>query len=116
MPLTRVQSWSITPDHTIFFSLSIHSLGLRPMGQSPCILGSLLVCGDTLEQLSLDNQCVPVVQLPWQKPALFPSLSRVLVDGVLLLSSGTSKRILWCCMHSSFCDLCTMTPPQLHPT
>ena len=91
---THVWSWSVIPDNVTPFSLSIHSLGLRPMGQSPCILGLLLVCSDTLEQLLLGNQYVLVAQPPWQKLALFLSLSRVLVDGVLLLSSGISERIL----------------------
>ena len=112
--LTHVQSWSVTPHHMTPFSLSIHSFGLGPMGQSPCVLGSLLICSDTLEQLLLGNQCVPVVQLLWQKLVPFLSLSKVLVDGVLLLLSGISKRILWCYMHSSFCDHHTMTPLQLH--
>src|ERR1700683_1803375 len=75
-------------------TLFIHSFGLKLTGQFPCVLGSLLICGDTLEQILLDNQCVPVAQLPWQKPVLFPNLSRGLVDGVLPLLSGTSERIL----------------------
>ena len=114
MPLTHVQSWSVTPHHMTPLSFSNHSFGLGPTGQSPCILGSLLICSNTLEQLSLGNQCMPVVRLLWQKLVLFLSLSRVLVDGVLLLLSGICKRILWCYMHSSCCDPCTMTPPQLH--
>ena len=40
--------------------------------------------------------------LPWQKLE------------VLLLSSGISEWILWCYMHSSFCDPHNMTPLQLH--
>ena len=58
------------------------------MGQSPCVLGSLLVCGNTLEQLLLANQCMLVVPLPWQKLVLYLSLSRVLVDGALLHLRG----------------------------
>jgi hypothetical protein len=113
MPLTHVQSWSVTPHRMTRFFLSIHSFGLGPMGQSPCVLGSFLICSNTLEQLLLGNQCVPVVQLLWQKLVLLLSLSRVLVNGVLLLLSGISERILWCYMHSSFCNPCTMTPLQL---
>ena len=110
---TLVLSWSITSGHVTSFSPSIHSFGLRPMGQSSCVLGSLLVCDNTLEQPSLGNLCVPVAPPPWQRPVLYLNLSRVQVNGVLLLLSGISKRIPWCSMHSSFHDPRTMTPLQL---
>ena len=113
MPPTLVLSWSITSGHVTSFSPSIHSFGLRPMGQSSCVLGSLLVCDNTLEQPSLGNLCVPVAPPPWQRPVLYLNLSRVQVNGVLPLLSGISKRIPWCSMHSSFHDPRTMTPRQL---
>ena len=114
IPPTHGQSWSVTPHDARPFFLSIHSFGLRPMKQSPCVLGSLLaICSDTLEQILLGNQCVLVVWLLWQKLVPFLSLSRVLVDGVLPLLSGISEKILWCYIHSLFRDPHTMTPLQL---
>ena len=88
-PPTHVLSWSITSGHATSFSPFIHSFGLRQMGQSPCVLGSLLICSNTLEWLSLANQCMPVVPPPWQKLALY------LIKGPGQWGSTAFERYIW---------------------